>query len=202
MARINIYDSWITENSALETRTTGLSNNANAPRRSEPVRLFGGSGEVEALSYEFLWDFTALVQSVVLIWWQEFWGDKASLSSPPSARSWRGIDPTLGWAQEVDAIVGAAGRVDHYAVRRHVTVTPQSIVTPFYNSLWFPLSIHAPWVRVAHYVDQVDPETTVGEELLLAGNLRLRIFAHLGAHDEMKYLEENGHLPYAYNAFK
>jgi hypothetical protein len=66
------------------------------------------------------------------------------------------------------------------------------------DSLYVPLSVHGAWVRVALWVDTANSTDVAG---IGAGQIRLQVYATVGGHDEIKYLEQNGQLPYAYNAF-
>lgn len=188
------------------TETTGVSLDVDGPNYTVPVNLNAPDREVRYIGWEFVLsdlsggDTTA----AVLAWWQEFWNDKAadveyateSQQQQPEAttRLFGDLgDDSVPWAREVDAVAEADGSVGHNLLTRRLSV--YSIGAP--ASYYVPMIVHANWVHLAFYVDDSDQSTIFAAD----GSMRLRIYAHVGNHQESLYLRETGAYPYRYGAF-
>jgi hypothetical protein len=182
MSRICIYNSLKTKDTAGNTINHVL---GTAPKRSKPVRLFTGEGELRYISYEFHYSGN-LVSDLDLRFYQEFFADAPSLAAPPDKRTALGVNPDTMWAREVDESV-AAGIVTHTNVTRELTLQAD----PLGNGTvrYLQMVVNAPWVRLAVFSNGAPP-----------AGAQLGIYAICGGHLEEAYLIANGDVPYAYNA--
>jgi hypothetical protein len=97
-------------------------------------------------------------------------------------------------------VVDAAGEfVDHVGITRRTELRPVAFgINPQSQvSLHAPLSVHAAWVRLAFWID-FDPEVST---IFDPDKLELFLTAHVGGHTEEQYLQQQGSIPYAYNAY-
>jgi len=193
MARVCLYNSW----KVLDTRGNAINhalvNTPATPRRSKPLRLFTAQGELRYVSLEFHY-FANYNSFLDLRFWLEYYGDVPSLNLPPNLRAAVGVPPNTMWAREVNEIVAAGGVITHETVTR--TLVLPADTAGFGTVRWLPLLVHAPWMRLAVYVNGPIPGT--GD--LLDPIAQLAVYAHVGGHQEEKYLEDNGDVPYDYNA--
>jgi len=191
MARVCIYNSM----KLLDTRGNAINhvlvNTPANPKRSKPVRLFTAHGELRYVSLEFIY-FGMYSQHLDLRFYLEFFGDNPSLALPPNLRTAAGFLPQMMWAREVTEIVAGGGVVTHEAITRAMLI-PFDAVTNIATVRWVPLLVHAPWMRLAIWVNGPIPSD-------LFSTACLAVFAHVGGHLEEKYLEDNGDVPYDYNA--
>jgi hypothetical protein len=193
MARVCIYNS----TKALDTRVPpnvinhALVNTPATPRRSKPVRLFSAHGEMRYVTLELAY-FGMYSLNLDLRFYLEFFGDAPSLNLPPNLRTGVGFPPQTMWAREVNEIIAAGGVVTHEAITRTM-VFPFDAVTNIATVRWLPLLVHAPWMRLAVWVNGPIPTD-------LFSTAQLAIWAHVGGHLEEKYLDDNGDVPYDYNA--
>jgi len=198
MARIKIFDSTATLNSRGDAITqaedwpTAL--DALRAAHSMPVRCFSGDGPVQEIGYEFIADIMPDGATLALRWYQEFFNDKPSLNAPPTVRDWPGVNPRVPWGRETLIVPGGAGVAVHHPVTRNMAMTYNR---GDFECLYVPLSIHTLWVRLAVYVSLADCTAITATQ-----DTHIQIFAHAGGHDEKLYLQEQGALPYAYNAFE
>jgi hypothetical protein len=195
MARVCLYNSAMVLDTRGNAINHALVNTPGAPRRSKPLRLFTAQGELRYVSLEFVY-YANYSSFLDLRFWLEYFGDVPSLNLPPNLRAAVGFPPQLMWGREVNEIVGAGGVITHETVTR-------TLVLPADTGLigtvrWVPLLVHAPWMRLAVYVNGPIPGT--GGDDLDVPNAQLAIFAHVGGHQEEKYLEDNGDVPYDYTA--
>lgn len=176
MARIFIFDS----SGALDS-AGGAINNAldGTVRRSKPVRLVHATQDFQNVSYEFLYHPAAGGQTVY--WYQEYYGDKAHVGTPPNLRDDPGLQPTWPWAREQVASIGAGGVITYVNAIQTVAFAP-TVAAP--DVRWFPMKVYGPWVRLAVWVNA---PVIVG---------RLQIWAHVAGYNSA-YLDTIT-APYAY----
>lgn len=186
MARICIYNSAKSVDTAGAAIGMGLVASEAGARRSKPVRMFTPQGESRYLSYEFIYSAN-FVSALDLRWFQEFFNDRPSLNAPPNLRAAVGVNENLMWAREIDEVVGNAGAITHNAITRTLSLPADTggIGTARYATV----AIHTNWVRLALWVNGAIP-----------AGAKLEVYAIVGGHLEEKYLEDNGDTPYAYNA--
>lgn len=172
-----------------------------------PVRCYGADGEVDVVGWEFLLDSLPAGNEVLaLCWWQEFYGDIPSHTTPPERRRWADVNRKAVWPRETLALSGGLGVVSMYPVTREMDL--QILRSGIQNeqehaALYVPLSVHTLWARLGLYVSIADCTGLTAANLgNTADNLRLRIFAHAGGHDEDLYMHNTGDKPYVYNAYK
>jgi len=210
MARILVFDSLpdITDSAARPCNWTwGTALSEVTAMKTMRVRIFNAAEDISVVGWEFLMSGFA-TRSVVaaLRWWQEFYCDKAEVAYaqatgiPGNAhsypRDWPDVNPLFPWMRETLALSGGLGVVNMYPAVRQTNMQDRTGAPPYADSLYFPLSVHALWVRLGIYVSIAD-STGLPDPL----QVRLKVFAHVGGHDERQYLEEHGDHPYAYNAF-
>lgn len=202
----------------------GLSISKDDPSPTMPVRALVRGKDVVYVGWEFLLEAASVPPEyqIVVRWWMEFYNDRL-ITTPeegggqvvsPRARNWKDIDPLTPWMRETCLIdSGASGEygtrlLSMFAVQRAVRMRSRigdiDGDPDTSDSLYFPLPVHAAWVRLGLYGDlELTPDTggwiPTPKGCLEAGLVHLKVFAHVGGHDEIQYLEKYGHLPYAYN---
>lgn len=182
MSRICIFNSTKSSDTAGATINNVL---GTAPKRSKPVRLFTPDGELRYVSYEFHY-FGNNALDLDLRFYQEFFADGPSLGAPPNLRTAKNVNQNTMWAREVDESV-AAGIVTHTNITREMTIQAD----PLNNGTvrYLQMVVNAPWVRLAIWVNAAVP-----------AGAQLAVYAVCGGHAEDAYLEQNGDVPYSYNA--
>jgi len=130
----------------------------------------------------------------------------------PRNRLWNGIPLSAPWMRETALVDSGSNdaygnrNLDIYGVTRRMTLQSRNAVEPPVEDknadcLYVPLSIHTAWVRLALWAVADDDTVTDGMDWTNRGaNPHLRIYAHIGGHDEKSHLEDEGGLPYAYDA--
>lgn len=228
MARIMVFDS-DPNNAYGRLDTAGntvpysgqlLSLSADQPTRTMAIRALSKGQDIAYVGWEFLVSATNLPLNwqIALRWWMEFYNDRLVTTAGaggsqvvvPTQRNWIDVDPTNPWMRETCMVdsggAGARGTrlLNMYGTERLVYFRARTNAVAgdpgAADSLYFPLAVHAAWARVGFYADTT---LTTGASLtaLQASSVHLRVFAHIGGHSEIQYLEQNGNLPYAYNAY-
>lgn len=175
----------------------------DTPRWSTALRLFGNpDGDVQRLGFEFnLTGPAGSVTQVPIRWAMEFWNDRLAVDRnfyqyAPGPQDGRrqaaGMEvsstvgsPHLNWARECVEIVGAAGAVTHFQTSRLVTMQVSTAVEPTRQvcSAYFPMEVHAMWVRLRVWQATGD--------VALPATHRLFIYGVCGGYAGTKYMEEN-----------
>jgi len=201
MSRIPIFDSAATEGSAGQPVDNPLAQDQWSYSRPVPLRS-GPAGDQRNIAYEFVlsgedysaWDFE---------WYQSFWGDCPFVNLggaplPPSMRQTVAIgafplqrvfpDSLDGypWAREQIAIAGLIGAINHYNITRYVTMTVPGPGEA--DCRWFPMLVHAYWVRIHVRTTTALPQG--------ATTPRLRVFAHVGGASEIGEYTERQDKPF------
>lgn len=179
MSRVLIYRSDSTQDSVGNAIDQALTTSSSSPKRSVPFRLIGGE-ELADFGLELLyWNAAAGSLDVRLI--VEDFDDRGPIFLPPSAR----IEPIslaagAGWPQVVASVLSGGTRTH--------TVETHAIALALNAPLKIDaLSAKANWKRLAVWINGAIP-----------ANARLAIWAHLGNHAFVEYLETLT-APYAYN---
>lgn len=205
MAHFLIFDSSATVDSRGEALNMSLVPGA-AVRTSMAVRLFGSpDGDTRHVGFEFNMLGPAGVNIDVPIRWRmQFFNDR--LADPSAAASnaaqqtryqsapsaWRDAPiigyQNLAWASECVEIVGGAGAVTHFPATRLVTLNPstggdESGCLNGLDSIYFPMTVHAMWVRLAVW--------QVTADVALPAANRLLIFAVAGGYALPKAMEQS-----------
>lgn len=195
MAHFLIFDSKATMTNRGEARNFNIAPN-EAVRHSTAVRLFGSpDGDTRQVGFEFnLLGTTNL--NIPIRWCLQFFNDRVGdgmLNYQAAPDSWRDA-PVIGrrqlkWTRECVEIVGGAGAITHYPAARLVTLNPSTAAPPNdmgtdpgLDSVYFPMTVHAMWVRVAVWQNTGDQD--------LASDHRFLIFAVVGGYSNPKAMEE------------
>lgn len=168
--------------------------------RTYPVRTHSPFADIDTVGWEiFALDLdpgAEVVNICALRFWMEFYPDQShpdKVIGQEPQRDWPGVSGAAAWPREVLALSGGTTSVQHYRVIRELNVR---YIDNCFQSWWLPLSVHAPWVRLAMYMD-VASSTGYTEP----SQVHLKVYANVGGHSEREYLYQNGDKPYAYNAF-
>jgi len=183
MAKICIFNTAEVQDSAGGPFQSDVPIPPAAAGRTKPARLLNAA----KCAFEFI--FTGAAGQVFLLyWWMEFWGDdvRSSLQAPPLERVIPTIPANVPWSREVLEQFDAGYLVCNKIVRKTQFNVP--LVGGPGDAIWVPVSVHAPWVRLAVYTEAPG---------LNNGNLLIN--AHIGGHHEDKFLTATGNFPYAYN---
>jgi hypothetical protein len=202
-----MFDSWGSVDSAGQALTGGLgkpfsgqfmSLAATVPERTLAVRCFTPHGDVRYCGWEFYADGLSGGLQLSVAFWQEFYADKM-VSVQPSQRNWPGIAPEGPWMRELDAVSGGAGLITHTPVVRSVLLQARSGQATN-DSVYFPFTVNTYWARLGLYINAASSSAAFSSASTWS-TTRLRVYAILGGHSEIGYLEENAMSPYVYNAY-
>lgn len=209
MAHFLIFDSSATVDNrgeALDQSLAPLGSVGAAVRTSKAVRLFGPpDGDIRHVGFEFNMLGPVDVSLDVQIRWRlQFFNDRigapsaAASNAPGQYRyqsapdAWRDA-PIIGyrnlaWASECVEIVGGAGAIAHYPATRLVTLNPgtggdESGCPNGLDSVYFPMNVHAMWVRLAVWQAATDTALPTTDRLL--------IFAVVGGYTLPKLMEQS-----------
>jgi hypothetical protein len=168
---------------------------------TKPVRLYGSpDGDVQRVGFEFNLLGTSNT-AVPIRWYMQFFNDRITgVGNDPSfpyqvAADGMGRDaPIIGyqdlqWARECVEIVGGGGAIAHFPAARLITLNPVAVTLPDGGgapdglaSVYFPMTVHAMWVRLALWQN-------AGDQAMPADH-RLLIFAVAGGYANPKTMEE------------
>jgi len=185
MARICIYNSTKTLDTAGGAIDHSLTAVAASARRTKPVRLFTPDGEIRYCAFEFIYSGN-IAAALDLRFFLEYFNDAPSLGAPPNLRVGVGINPNVPWAREVNEVIGGAGVITHTEILRSLSIAADAAGAG--SARWLPFVVHSMWLRLAVYVNAAVP-----------AGATLGIYANVGGHLEETYLETYGDTPYAYN---